>query len=99
MLDISNCKIIKRGILLYDGVQEYEVIIVESDTMYGTGDYEDPPEIAEDRECRCYYAWCDSPGRRNEFCAGWFPAFLSVDEAMNTIEKESYFSHWIDDTI
>ena len=35
--------------------------------LYSTGDYEDPPEIAEDKECLCYYVWCDSPNRRNEF--------------------------------
>lgn len=96
MLDIDNCKIMKQGILLYDNTSEYSVIIVESDILYGTGDYEDPPEIAEDRECRCYYVWSDSPGSRNEFRSGWGTAFLSVNEAMIEIEKEPGFSHWID---
>ena len=95
MLDLSKCKIMKQGILLYDHALEYSVIIVESDILYGTGDFDDPPEIAEDRECLCYYAWCDSPHSRNEYCSGWYEAFMSVKEAMNTIEKEPYFSHWI----
>lgn len=101
MLDISKCKIVKQGILLYDNTLEYSVIIIESDIFYGTGDFDDPPEIAEDKECLCYYAWCDSPHRRNEFFSGTGPeyggmAFMSLDEAVMTIEKKSYFSHWID---
>lgn len=95
MLDLSKCKIMKRGILLYDHILEYSVIIVESDILYGTGDFDDPPEIAEDRECLCYYVWCDSPSRRNEYCSGLFEAYMSVEEAMTAIEKKPYFSHWI----
>lgn len=96
MLDIDKCKIIKQGILLYDNVHEYKVIITESDILYGTGDFEDAPEIAEDRECICYYAWCDSPSNRSHFCTGLLTAFMSIDEAMKEIEKLPYFSHWID---
>ena len=96
MLDTDKCKIMKHGILLYDNQSEYSIIIIESNILYGTGDYEDPPEIAEDRECLCYYAWCDSPYRRNEFSSGCFSAFMSVTEAVQTIEKAPYFSHWID---
>lgn len=95
MLDLGRCKIVKQGIMLYDNALEYSVIIVESSVLYGSGDFEDPPEIANDRESLCYYAWCDSPSRRNEFCSGWHTAFMSVDEAMNAIEKETYFLHWI----
>lgn len=97
MLDINRCKIMKKGILLYDNVLEYSVIIIESDILYGTGDFEDPPEIAEDRKCLCYYVWCDSPCNRNEFRSGWDNGFLSVQEAMKAIEKVPYFSKWIDD--
>lgn len=95
MLDLDKCKIVKQGILLYDHVLEYSVIIIESDILYGTGDFDDPPEIAEDRECLCYYIWCDSPHGRNEYCSGPFEAYMSVEEAMAAIEKEPYFSHWI----
>ena len=96
MLDLNKCKIMKRGILLYDNVLEYSIIIVESNILYGTGDYEDPPEISEDKECLCYYAWCDSPNKQNEFSSGCLTAFMSVDEATKEIEKLTYFSHWID---
>ncbi len=95
MLDLSKCKIMKRGILLYDKTIEYNVIIIESNILYGTGDCEDPPEIAEDKECLCYYVWHDSPSRRNEFYSGYFTAFMSVEEAMQTIEQVPYFSHWL----
>lgn len=95
MLDISNCKIMKQGILLYDNISEYSVVIIESNILYGTGDYEDSPEITEDKDCLCYYAWCDHPNRRNEFCS-CSTAYMSIKEAMAAIEKEGYYSHWID---
>lgn len=96
MLDLSLAKIVKQGILLYDGVLEYKVIIIESDILYGADDdYEDPPELAEDKECRCYYAWCDSPLARGKFNSGW-GVFLSLEEAIQEIEKESYFAYWIE---
>lgn len=92
----NKFKIMKQGILRYNNIHEYGVIIAESDILFGTGDYEDPPEIAEDRKCTCYYVWCDSPNNRDQFCTGLFTAFLSVEEAIKAIEKEPYFSHWID---
>ncbi|MBU5484231.1 hypothetical protein KQI86_07800 [Clostridium sp. MSJ-11] len=93
MLDLSKSKIVKRGICLYDNIKEYEVIIIESNIRYGSGDYDDPPEIAEDVECLCYYTWFDSPIQRGEFCTGG-GAFMSIGEAMNDVEKESYFAYW-----
>lgn len=97
MLDLSNVKIVKRGICLYDNLLEYEVIIIENDIVYGTGDEEDPPEIADDKDCLCYYAWCDSPHSRGRFISSWGGAFLSIEEAMEKIETESYFAYWIEE--
>jgi len=67
MFDISSAKVIKRGICLYDNAVEYEVVIVESNILYGSGDYEDLPDIANDKEVKCYYGCFDSPGNRGVF--------------------------------
>ncbi len=47
----------QTGNLIYDGVKKYHADIFEHDVLYGSGDYEDPPEIANDREVTCYYIW------------------------------------------
>lgn len=88
MLDLSNAKIVKRGICFYDSSVEYEVIIVESDTLYGSGDYEDTPEIAEDREVTCFYVWYEDLSRKGVFNAGG-GGFLSIDETIASVEKTS----------
>ena len=50
---ISDKDIICRANLLYGGVKEYHAVIVKTDFFPGTGDYEDPVEIREDRDIEC----------------------------------------------
>lgn len=52
--DWVDAPVIRRGIWLYDGVVRCEVRIIRQSTFYGSGDYEDPPGIADDRECECF---------------------------------------------
>src|SRR5258706_9746745 len=44
----------RRGIWLYDGHIECRVEIWQRDERPGTGDYEDPPELADDQPGECY---------------------------------------------
>ena len=41
--------VVKRGIFLYDATIVCDIRIVKTDVRYGTGDAEDPPEIADDQ--------------------------------------------------
>lgn len=94
MPDMLKEKIVKRGICLYCNSKEYEVVIAESNIRYGSGDYEDPQETAEDQHCLCYAIWYGSLADRGNFSAGG-GVFLSLEEAVSNIEQENYFSHWI----
>ena len=86
MLDLSKAKIVKRGICLYDHCVEYEVIIIESNIRYGSGDYEDPPEIAEDREITCYSCSYEDMVNRGAFSMGR-GGYGSIREAVEHIES------------
>ncbi len=96
MIDFSKLRLVKQGICLYDGLLEYKVVIAESDILYGADDdYEDPPEVKEDRVCRCYYVGYDSPHARDNFMGG--SAFFTIEEAVAAVEKETYFAYWIEE--
>lgn len=58
--DIAEKDIVKIGTYLYDDSVRKRVIIVRSDCLYGTGDYEDEPEIREDLDVETYYVWFES---------------------------------------
>lgn len=93
MLDLTKQQIVKRGICTYASSQLYEIIIVESQYRYGSGDYEDPSFIRDDQREQCFYTWFDTPSNRGAFCACG-GVFSSIEEAIESIEKESYFSKW-----
>jgi hypothetical protein len=70
---------VKRGIWLYAGSVACEVRIVRWDTLYESGDYEDPPEIADDRSLECYYLLIHTPAGSPEW--GIHGVTLSLSEA------------------
>ncbi len=90
---LDDAEVVKRGIALYDGTVPYNVKIVKSSVLYGSGDYEDPEEIREDREVECYYIWYESPGPPSRtgrpFRSGG-GASLTLAEAMKHVEKATY---------
>ena len=91
---LDDDEVVKRGIALYDGTVPYNVKIVKSSVLYGTGDYEDPEEIREDRGIECYYIWYESPGppdhRTGRPHRSGVGAFLTLAEAMKHVEKATY---------
>ena len=74
------------GTWLYGGNVACEVRIVRHHTLYGSGDYEDPPEIAEDKELECFYLLFHTPTGSPEWVGGG--AALSVREAMVLAEEK-----------
>ncbi len=69
----------KTGTWLYADNVLCEVRIVRRHTLYGSGDYEDPPEIAEDRAVECFYLLFRTPTGQPEWVGGG--AALSLAEA------------------
>lgn len=82
----ENAEVKKEGIWLYDDSVECKIRIIKWNTLYGSGDYEDSPEICEDREIECYYVLCESPTEKGEFpiVRG---GFLSLEEAIEDIKS------------
>ena len=63
-------EVIKRGEFLYDGAVQTDVRIVAHATTYGSGDYEDPPEMQYDRDIPSFAIEWGSPGERGVFRSG-----------------------------
>lgn len=76
--------VLKRGTWLYDGVAPFEVRIVQGDMIYGSGDYEDPPEVREDQDVKCFYVVFDDVGDQTPAVYGVYP---TLDEALAGAEN------------
>lgn len=51
----ENLPTVRSGYWLYDGTVRLPVRIVQSQLRYGTGDYEDEPQVREDVVGKCFY--------------------------------------------
>ncbi len=77
--------IVKRGYWL-EGPIRSGIRIVRSQKMYGTGNPDDPPEIANDRDVECYYVIYDSPSPlAPRGAAGG--AYLTLEDAVAAVQK------------
>jgi len=91
-------EIVKAGTFLYDGEVLCDVVIVRDPILYGSGDEEDPPEVAEDRERETFYIRYGSNTTRGQFNAGR-PARFTLAEAMKAAEEAPGIGstiRWID---
>lgn len=86
MSKIKDAEPIKRGTWLYAGSVPCEVRIVRHHTLYGSGDYEDSPVIADDQEVECFYLLFHTPAGQPEWVGGG--AALSLDEAVSIAEAK-----------
>src|SRR5258708_419736 len=75
----------RRGIWLYDGHIECRVEIWQRDERPGTGDYEDPPELADDQPGECYEVLYEPAGggRMGQAGGGDFPKPTAAVRARN----------------
>ncbi len=53
---------VAEGTWLYAGSVPTRVRVLQSEVAFGTGDYEDEPEIAAHRSGRCFYVEWDPAG-------------------------------------
>ena len=82
--------IVALGTFLYDETIECDICVVYSPVLYGTGDYEDEPELRNDIEIDTYYLWFGSTTERNRFNAGG-AAFATLEDAMKNAEERPGF--------
>jgi hypothetical protein len=85
MFDPERAEAVKRGTWLYAGNIPCEVRIVRHHTLYGSGDYEDPPEIAEEREVECFYIFYHTPAGEPTWVGRG--AALTLSDAVAKAEK------------
>lgn len=76
-----NDVIVKEGTFVYDEAVLCRLHIVHSKLWRGSGDYEDPPEICNDREGDAYYVWYSSTTDAEHFNSGSGP-YATLDEAV-----------------
>ena len=88
-------KMIKKGIYTYAGITEYYVYICEENVFYGTCDYEDIPEVANDKEMRCYAVYYSDIRDKNVINAS-AGQFENYEDAVKIIESDKEFLRWID---
>ncbi len=77
--------IVKVGTFLYDETVLCDLCIVFSPVRFGTGDYEDPPEVCDDVEIDTYYVWFGSTVARGHYNAGG-GGWTSLAEAVASVE-------------
>lgn len=75
---------VKRGSWLYAGEVRCKVRILKGNIRYGSGDYEDPPEIRDDQEGEFYAIEYTSPAHTGGYKAGGGTC-LSLEEAMQHV--------------
>ena len=86
--------VVLTGTYQWSGVAECDVKVVLSPVRYGTGDYDDPPDVAEDAEIPTYYLWWGSTTERGVFNAGG-GAFASLEEAVAHAEAAPGVGHTV----
>ncbi|MGC3983494.1 MAG: hypothetical protein QM777_01520 [Pseudorhodoferax sp.] len=85
MDDLARLPCVKQGLWFHGGVTACHVRIVRHDLLYGTGDADDPPEIARDQPTDCYYVLFDLPHAESVWHNGG--AALSLREAVFLVER------------
>ena len=86
--------VVKKGTFLYDGTVECDLRIVYSKIRYGSGDYEDPPELENDLIQDTFYLEYGSTTQRGVYNAGG-GGFQSIEEAMKQAESTVGFGHTV----
>jgi hypothetical protein len=70
MADRVYGDVVLEGTWLYAGGISCRIAIVRRGTLYGTGDYEDPPEVAEDRQVEAFEVLYTAAGEPDRFSSG-----------------------------
>ena len=85
MNDVDQLSPVKQGLWFYGGVTTCHVRIVRHHTLFGTGNADDPPELATDHAVECFYIRFDKPHTPVPWLDGG--AALSLREAVFLAER------------
>jgi hypothetical protein len=87
-------KVVKTGTYLYAGEVVCDLRIVYRPTRWGSGDHEDPPEIANDLDCDSYYVEYGGTTQRGAFVSGG-GCFDTLEEAMRQAQQTVEDLTWL----
>ena len=88
----STDTVVLEGTFLYDGTVVCDLRIVRRPIRFGTGDYEDPPEICDELVQDTFYLEYGSTTQRGVFNAGG-GAHSSLSAAMAAAEAAPGFGN------
>ena len=83
---IDETRVVADGEWLYDSIMPCRVVILSESIFPGSGDYEDPSEIAEDRDVPCFSVWYQNLTYRKDFNAGG-GCYMTLEEAIEGVEE------------
>ncbi len=78
--------VVLQGTWLYAGTVPSRILILRRDTFYGTGDHEDEPEVAENRQVETFEVLYSAGGEPDRFSASG-GQHLGLDAARAAAEK------------
>jgi hypothetical protein len=79
-------EVVLEGVWLYGGTTECRIAIIRRDVRYGSADYEDPPEVAQDLEAETFEVLYTAAGDPDRFAAGG-GQFQSLETAREAVES------------
>ncbi len=82
----KNAEIVVSGTWLYGNSIRSRVRIIKWHIIYGSGDYEDPVDIRNDREVDCYYIQFESLAQKESY-NGYNGVALTISDAIIEAEK------------
>ncbi len=72
---------VRLGTWLFNDMIPSAVRICESEVAFGTGDYEDEPDVSEDRTTKCFYVDFCTAGSHDDWRSTGFGPFGTLEEA------------------
>lgn len=82
----DDMDVVREGVWLYQGCSPIKVRIVHSPEAWGTGDYEDDPEVAEGRDVPCFIVLYEGAGEPGRF-SNIVPNLPTIDAATEFVER------------
>lgn len=85
----ENAEVVLEGNWLYAECIPCHLYVIKSHTLYGSGDYKDPPEIRDNKEVECYYIKFESMVDRGKIDSR-LGGFLTLSEVIAEAENVIY---------
>ena len=65
---VESLPVVREGVWLYAEAVPIRVRVLSSPETWGTGDYEDEPEAADNQPIACFLLACESASSPGNFC-------------------------------